>query len=117
MKITFSLAAALPGGAETAVAVDGDVIAVDGVAYDLSEVPEGGKWTPEGEHPFVGDIRRRDGVIICSVRAQYDAGTADPDQRLPAEVVQYAGEVSLPVSRQLAGGGETSVEATGEESV
>jgi len=68
MQITLSPCRGLPGQPETALSVAGDTLSVDGVAYDLSPVPEGGLADPVGEHPFVGAITRENGEIRCTVR-------------------------------------------------
>jgi hypothetical protein len=68
MHLILSPQRGLPGTHETTVTVAGDTLIVDGVAYDLSQVPEGGRAEPEGEHPFIGAITRQGGVIRATVR-------------------------------------------------
>jgi hypothetical protein len=80
MKLTVSPVAGLPGATETAAAVAGDVLTVDGTPYDLSSVPEGGEATPEGaDHPFIGAITRTGGEISVHIRGVY-GDDADRDQ-------------------------------------
>ncbi|MGR3593049.1 MAG: hypothetical protein ACU0B9_07040 [Limimaricola soesokkakensis] len=102
MKLTLSPIAGLPGASETTASVAGDVLTVDGIAYDLSSVPEGGEATPEGDdHPFVGTIIRTDGEISAAIRWTY-GDDADPHQpRDPAHWVLTVtdGEVLAPVVR------------------
>lgn len=103
MQITISPVAGLPGQPETEIGVSGDTITVDGVAYDLSAVPEGGEATPEGSHPFVGTITRDGGEITCTIRAMYDGATAEPIQpTVPAHwILSLAdGATELPIIRR-----------------
>lgn len=80
MHITIRAKRSRPGEPETSISVSGDTVTVDGTAYDLSAVPEGGEATPSGEHPFVGTITREAGVIRCTIRVAYDTATAENDQ-------------------------------------
>lgn len=80
MKLAISPVAGLPGANEATASVAGDVLTVDGIAYDLSAVPEGGEATPEGgDHPFVGTITRQAGEIVAAIRWTY-GDDADRDQ-------------------------------------
>ena len=80
MKLTLSPIAGLPGEPETTASVAGDVLTVDGIAYDLTTIPEGADATPKGEnHPFAGVIQRIDGEIHAVIRWQY-GNNAEPDQ-------------------------------------
>lgn len=89
MHLTFSPQAALPGQPETTLHAEDDVLVVDGVHYDLSSVPEGGEgWPEEGSvHPFVGCIRRIDGVIHAVVRVQLGSSATDNQPDEPAHWV------------------------------
>ena len=80
MHLTISPAAGLPGDPETVADVSGDVLTLDGVAYDLSAVPEGGEAIPGGDdHPFIGSITRTGGEIGATIRWTYGPG-ADRNQ-------------------------------------
>jgi hypothetical protein len=79
MRITLSPGRGRPGQPETEVSVSGDTITVDGTPYDLSAVPEGGRATPQGEHPFEGTITRQGGEIVCTLRVLLGDDAA-PDQ-------------------------------------
>ncbi|WP_210404006.1 hypothetical protein [Pararhodobacter marinus] len=80
MHLTLSPIRGLPGQPETVISVAGDVLTIDGVAYDLGAVPEGGRATPApGAHPFVGAITREGGLIRATIRVVLD-DTAAPDQ-------------------------------------
>ncbi|MEX5600755.1 hypothetical protein [Pseudophaeobacter sp. C1-32P7] len=101
MQITFNCIAGMPGQPETSASVSGDTITVDGVAYDLSAMPEGGYAEPEGEHPFVGQIARIGGELHLSLRWIYDTATAEPIQPAAAPVLAVAaGEVPDPITRK-----------------
>ena len=103
MKITCICIAGLPGQPETTASVIGDTLTVDGVAYDLSSVPEGGFAEPEGDHPFVGRIERTGGVLGLSLRWRYDTATANPIQPTDAPVLSVvAGAVPDPIIRKPA---------------
>lgn len=105
MIITISPTGAVPGHPETHLFVAGDTITVDGIAYDLSAVPEGGQAMPGGGNPFIGVITRIGGEIICTINCIYDAATADPIQPAPGAhwVVDVSdGPVTLPIIRQEA---------------
>ena len=79
MKLSISPVAGLPGAPETTASVSGDALTVDGIAYDLSAVPEGGEAIPEGDHPFIGTITRTNGEIHAAIRWIY-GDDADPHQ-------------------------------------
>lgn len=89
------------GSPETTVVVSGDVITVDGVAFDLSSVPEGGEAEANGDHPFCGPIRRVDGEIQCCIRWAYDPKVSANDQSptMPVRTVTQ-GAIASPVLRK-----------------
>ena len=102
MKLILSPTRGLPGQPETEITVSGDTITVDGVPYDLSAVPEGGEAIPQGEdHPFVGKITRRGGVIACTIRVTLD-DTAAPDQPTDPDhwQIDASGSVDIPALRK-----------------
>lgn len=102
MKLTLSPQAGLPGQPETELSVAGDVLTVDGVAFDLSTVPEGGEAMPDGDHPFIGPITRQGGVIHATVRVVLGDTAADHQPVDPAHwVVEVAdGPVAIPAVRK-----------------
>lgn len=87
MKLTVSPRAGLPGAPETNASIAGDVITIDGIAYDLSSIPEGAEATPEGDHPFVGTITRTAGEIVATIRWAYGPGAASNQPTDPAHWV------------------------------
>jgi hypothetical protein len=60
----------------TSVSVDGLVLIIDGVAVDLSVIPEGGYAIPEEDGPFVGKVTRERVVI----KYHYGLALAEPVQ-------------------------------------
>lgn len=99
MHLSLSPIRGLPGQPETSIAVTGDVLTYDGVAYDLSPVPEGGQATPDGEHPFIGPIRRIGGVIHATIGVML-GDTAQFDQPDSPWVIPDAdGPVTIPATR------------------
>jgi len=101
MKLTLHLIAGLPGQDETTAAVAGDVLTVNGVAYDLSSVPDGGRAEATGEHPFAGPIARIDGAIHAPLTWYYDGASALEDQGEEHPIADIAnGPVRGPVTRK-----------------
>lgn len=99
MILTLSPVRGLPGQPETTLSVAGDVLTVDATPHDLSPVPEGGEGWPDGEHPFVGPIRRVAGVIHATVIVRL-GDTAAPDQPDSPWVLEVAkGAVAIPAAR------------------
>jgi hypothetical protein len=100
-EITFSLRAGLPGQPETQATVSGDTVTVDGIAYDLSAVSEGGFAEADGdEHPFRGRIARSGGVLRYCLRWRFDAATAEADQpAMPPAAALATGPVPDPIIR------------------
>ena len=85
---------------ETTARVSGDVITVNGTAYDLSSVPEDGLAQPQGDHPFAGPITRTEGVIHVAVNWQYKTETSEADQPKSPPVFEITdGDVPDPVKR------------------
>ena len=96
MIISFVPQAGLPGQAAMSASVSGDTITIDGSAYALAAVPDGGdgEWT--GDSPFVGRIRRIAGEIHCTILWRYDGATTRPADPLPVAGVT-SGAVPAPV--------------------
>ncbi|UWQ31349.1 hypothetical protein K3555_12080 [Leisingera sp. M527] len=101
MKVTCICVAGLPGQPETSASVSGDVITVDGVPFDLSEVPDGGFAEPEGDnHPFIGRIERTDGGLRVQLRWIYSGATAERVQpAVPPTFTVASGPVPDPIIR------------------
>jgi len=104
MKITIISQCAQPGAVETSVSVSGDILTIDGDAYDLADIPEGGRvyFEPEGDEilPFVGDATRQNGEVSLSILFRFDPSTAEPNQ--PKDLVTqsvFSGPLPDPITR------------------
>jgi len=102
MHLTLSPQAGLPGQPEMTIHVAGDTITIDGIAYDLLPVPEGGEGWPEDGTPFVGPIRRSGGVIHATVIARLGDTAADDQPTDPTHWVipDADGDVTIPALRR-----------------
>lgn len=102
MRLTIVKQAGLPGAPATAASVAGDVLTVNGQAFDLSGVPEGGEALAQGDgHPFAGPIKRLGGVLLVPMIWTYDAASADPDQGSNVPVMEVTGgAVADPIVRK-----------------
>lgn len=101
MHLTLSPIRGLPGQPETTLSVAGDVLTIDGTAFDLSPVPEGGEGWPDGDHPFIPPIRRADGVIHATVMVLLGDTAASDQPRDPAiwTIANADGPVAIPATR------------------
>lgn len=83
MKIILS-----PQGADytTTVSVNGLVVTIDEIDYDLSQIPEGGQ--ADGELPFVGIVTRE----TITISYQYDCTKAESTQS--SNIEDYTFEVT-----------------------
>ena len=79
MKISLS---PIASDRTTEISVSGEVITYDGVAYDMSAIPDGGEV--EGQQPAIGTIKRVNGEIEITLMYFYDSKTATEAQRFPA---------------------------------
>jgi hypothetical protein len=99
MILTLTPIRGLPGQPETRLSLKGDVLTVDGTAYDLSPVPEGGEGWAEGDTPFAGPILREGGRLVATVIVRLD-DTAEPDQPdSPWTITARNGPVAIPARR------------------
>ena len=101
MHLTLSPQFGLPGQPETALHVAGDTITIDGTAYDLSPVPEGG----EGEwpdSPIIGKITRQGGTLHATVRVALgdDAERNQPTDPAHWVIPDASGDVGIPALRK-----------------
>ena len=99
MHLTLSPYVGLPGQPEMTLHVAGDVITIDGTAYDLSPVPEGGEgdWP---DSPFIGPIRRIGGVTHATVLARLGDTAADDQPGGPWIIQDASGDVGIPALRK-----------------
>lgn len=104
MQLTLSPIRGLPGQAETALSVAGDVLTIDGVPVDFTTlVPEGGEFHPDpGDHPFIGAITRVDGEIRATIRVVLgdDAEPYQPTDPAHWIVTVTEGPVEIPALRR-----------------
>jgi hypothetical protein len=100
MILTLIPQRGLPGQPETTIHVTGDVLTVNGIAYDLSIIPDGGEGIPEGEHPFAGPISREDDVLHASVIVRLDDTAAFDQPDSPWTVIAFDGPVFIPAARK-----------------
>jgi hypothetical protein len=101
MHLTLTPQAGLPGEPETTIQVRGDVLTVDGTAYDLSEVPKGGEGWPEGDgHPFVGPVTRKGGVLAATIVVRLGDTAAHDQPDSPWVVPDARGKVKIPAARK-----------------
>lgn len=85
-----------PSNKTSKVSVQGLIITVDGVDYDLSVIPEGGQAEPEEDSPFLGIVTREKVNIkyyFDSIRAEQYQSTDWDDYTF--EVTE--GEVPCPI--------------------
>lgn len=66
------------GNSDTMIHASGDVLTIDGVAVDFSQLGEGEQC--ETSAPLIGLARRVGGVVYISVRLEYNSATAEPMQ-------------------------------------
>ena len=99
MDLTLIPQAGLPGQEEMTIAVEGEVITLDGLACDLSDIPEGGEGVPEGVPAFAGPVTRRAGVLQCRIRARLGASAADV-QEGPWIIEGADGIIGIPAQRR-----------------
>lgn len=99
MRLTLTPQKGLPMQPDMTIHVDGDVITLDGVAYDLSAVPEGGEGWPEDESPIIAPIRRQNGLLNVQIIARLGA-LAKPVQGGPWVLEVAKGDVHIPAARQ-----------------
>jgi len=98
MKIILSPVAA---DHDTTVSIDGLTVTVDGIAHDLSVIPEGGQAEAEGDGPFSGIVTRDE----VTIKYFYDSSTAEPNQS--PDIADYtfditSGPVPDPIVRKPA---------------
>jgi len=97
MHLTLHPHIGLPGQTTAALHVRGDVLTHDGVAYDLSPVPEGGEGvldTPDS--PFSGPIRRIGGVIHAPLKLRLGDEAEDEQPGGPWTIPDADGDVAIP---------------------
>ena len=90
----------MPGQPELTLHVAGEVLTLDGVAIDLSAIPEGGEgWPSDEDGRIAGPIRRIDGVLHVHIVARLD-DTATPHQDGPWVIETASSDVTIPATRK-----------------
>jgi hypothetical protein len=100
MHLTLSPQFALPGQPEMTIHVSGDVITIDGDAADCSDIPEGGEGWTDFDTPFIGPIRRIDGVIHATLVARLGDTAASDQPNSPWVIPDADGSVAIPAARK-----------------
>lgn len=78
------------------VSVNGLVVTVNGIDYDLSQIPKGGQAEAVEGTPFVGIVTREQASIIY----QYESSKALPDQTQTLDDLTFdivSGEIPCPI--------------------
>ena len=86
----------IAGNKTTTVSVNGLVVTVDNVDYDLSVIPVGGQAEAGENSQFIGTVTR-DKV---TVKYEYDSGAAIPDQSTDWDDYTFvieSGDVPCPI--------------------
>ena len=99
MILTLTPIRGLPGQSETRLAVAGDVLTVDGTAYDLSPIPEGGEGWPAGDTPIAGPILREGGQLRATVVVRLDDSAQADQPDSPWTITAKDGPVAIPARR------------------
>lgn len=63
---------------DTSIHVSGDLLTIDGVAVDFSQLGEGEQC--ETSQPLIGLVSRVGGLVNVTVRFEYNSATAEPMQ-------------------------------------
>ncbi|HDZ48784.1 hypothetical protein LCGC14_0074480 [marine sediment metagenome] len=92
MKLTLNLNPSLD--IETKVALNGTVLTVDQVDYDLSELPDGAT----AYHPVLGKVFRFSDEYECTIRMGF-GDNAPVETRFPEPIIliDHSGPVTLPL--------------------
>ncbi|WP_158138640.1 hypothetical protein [Vibrio metschnikovii] len=80
----------------TKVSVNGLIVTIDGVDYDLSIIPNGGQAEAEEGSPFIGVVTRDE----VRIRYCYDSGQSEPIQSTNWEDYTFeieSGEIPCPI--------------------
>lgn len=93
MKLTLNLSP-VRADEETTAALAGTVLTVNGIDYDLSELPDGAT----AQHPELGKVTRNGDEYECSIRLGHGPN-APHETRFPEPIVleNHNGPVELPL--------------------
>lgn len=85
----------------TTVSVNGLTVTIDGTAYDLSVIPEGGQAEADENSPFIGTVTRES----ITIRYEYDSQLAEPNQSTDWDDYTFdvtSGAVPCPIKWRVA---------------
>jgi hypothetical protein len=102
MHLTLTPVQGLPGQTEMTIHVAGDVLTLDGVALDLSAVPEGAEVWHDSAPALLGPVRRVGEVLHVTLVARL-GDDACATQGGPWVIPDAQGDVAIPASRQSLG--------------
>lgn len=93
MKLLLNLSPVRSEVATTAY-IHGTVLTVNGVGYDLSELPDGAR----AQHPELGTVKRNGDEYECSIRLGHGP-SAPHETRFPIPIVleNHNGPIELPL--------------------
>lgn len=93
MQITINLSP-IRAEAETTASLTGTVLTLNGVDYDLAELPDGAV----AEHPELGTVTRNGDVYECTIRLTHGANAPEATRfPTPIVLIDHAGPIDLPV--------------------
>ena len=97
MKLTIHLSPVVRDNATT-VSVNNTTLTVDGIDYDLSELPDGATAI----HPILGKVTRQGSEYACTITLRH-APTAPYETRFPEPILleNHSGPVDLPLHDAL----------------
>ena len=93
MKLTLNLSP-VRSDVPTDVSLSGTTLLINGVSYDLSELPDGAV----AQHPELGVVTRNGDEYECTIRLTHGANAPEAT-RFPAPIVlnNHNGPVPLPI--------------------
>lgn len=98
MHLTLSPQMGLLGQSETIISVAGDVLTIDGVDYDCSDIAEGGEQGWPDSH-IIGPVTRTDGVIHATVLTVLGETAKANQPTSPWIISDAVGDVEIPADR------------------
>jgi len=93
MKLTLNLSP-VRSDEETVASLAGTVLTVNGMDYDLSELPDGAV----AQHPDLGKVTRNGNEYTCTIKLSHGSN-APEETRFPQPIVltNHSGVIDLPI--------------------
>ena len=93
MKLTLNLSP-VRNDEETTASINGTVLSLNGMDYDLSELPDGAT----AQHPVLGAVKRSGSEYECTIRLGHGPN-APHETRFPTPIVleNHYGPIELPL--------------------